>query len=215
MSPRRLIFLVPAALATLVLGACGIGDDGPRVAQTRDVARFTRIDSGDSVDVRVRVGEAQRVQVSAGEEVIDDVRTSVRDGVLHVTFDHRGFGGGDVVVDASVPRLTGIDVSGSGDVDALGVDAEEFEVRSDGSADVSVQGTARTLAVELDGSGDADLTDLVSREAQVTVGGSGDADVRVDERLRATVDGSGDLHYRGDPELTRHVDGSGEIDRAD
>jgi hypothetical protein len=155
------------------------------------------------------------VQVSAGEEVIDDVRTSVRDGVLHVTFDHRGFGGGDVVVDASVPRLTGIDVSGSGDVDALGVDAEEFEVRSDGSADVSVQGTARRLAVDLDGSGDADLTDLVSRDAQVTVGGSGDADVRVDQRLRATVDGSGDLHYRGDPQLTRHVDGSGEIDRAD
>ena len=37
--------------------------------------------------------------------MIDDVHTDVRDGTLRVTFDHDGFGGDDVVVEASVPRL--------------------------------------------------------------------------------------------------------------
>jgi hypothetical protein len=213
-SPRRALLLFPAAVAALALAGCSIGDDGPRTTQTRDVAHFTRIDNEASVDVRLHVGERQRVQVRAGEKVIDDVRTEVRDGTLYVTFDHDGFGGGDVVVEASVPKLTRIEASGSGDIDADGIAADAFEVRSDGSADIALEGTAARLTVDLDGSGDAGLADLAAREAQVTVGGSGDLDVRADERLAVEVDGSGDVRYHGSPALTQHVDGSGDLTRA-
>jgi len=164
--------------------------------------------------VRLHVGEPQRVRVRAGEKVIDDVRTEVRDGTLHLTFDHDGFGGGDVVVEASVPKLTGIEASGSGDIDA-GIDANAIEVRSDGSADIALEGAAGRLALDLDGSGDADLAGLAAREARVAVGGSGDVDVRADERLEVDLDGSGDVRYHGDPALTQHVDGSGELSGAD
>jgi hypothetical protein len=215
MSPRRLSLLVlPAALGAVALTGCAIGDDGPTTSQTRDVAAFTRIDNRDSVDLRLHVGEPQRVRVRAGEKVIDDVRTEVRDGTLRVTFDHSGFTLGDVVVEASVPRLLGIEVSGSGDVDADGIDADAFDVRSDGSADIALDGKAERLAVELDGSGDAHLADLTAREAKVSLGGSGDADVRADQRLDVSVDGSGDVRYRGNPELEQQVDGSGDVRRA-
>ena len=150
----------------------------------------------------------------AGEKVIDDVGTEVRDGTLELTFDHDGWGGSDVVVEASVPRLAGVDVSGSGDIDADGIDADAFEVRSDGSGDIALSGTAGRLAVDMDGSGDADLTDLAAREARVFVGGSGDLDVRAGERLAVEVDGSGDVRYHGDPALTQRVDGSGDLSRA-
>jgi hypothetical protein len=213
-SPRRALLLFPAAAAALALAGCTIGDDGPRTSQTRDVADFTRIDNRDSVDIRLVVGEPQRVRVRAGEKVIDDVRTEVRDGTLHVTFDHDGFGGTDVVVEASVPELTGIEASGSGDIDVAGIDADAFEVSSDGSADIVLEGTVGSLALELDGSGDADLADLAAREARVAVSGSGDANVRAAERLEVDVDGSGDVRYHGDPALTQHVDGSGELRRA-
>ena len=214
MPSPRLGLLFPAALAALALAGCTIGDDGPRTTQTRDVAAFTRIDNSDSVDVRLRVGEPQRVRVVAGEKVIDDVRTEVRDGTLRVTFDHDGFGGSDVVVDASVPELTAAEASGSGDIDVAGIDADAFELRSDGSADIALAGTAARLAVDLDGSGDADLADLAAREARVAVGGSGDVEVCADDRLEVVVDGSGDVRYHGDPALTPRVDGSGDLSRA-
>jgi hypothetical protein len=213
-SPRHLL-LVPAAVAAFAVAGCSVGDDGPRTVQTRDVAEFTRIDNRDSVDVRLHVGDSQRVRVWAGEKVIEDVRTEVRDGTLELTFDHDGWGGDDVVVEASVPELTAIEASGSGDIDAEGIDADAFELTSDGSADIALQGAAGRLAVELDGSGDADLGDLTAREARVAVSGSGDADVRADERLDVNVDGSGDVRYHGEPALTQHVDGSGDLSRAD
>jgi hypothetical protein len=217
-SPRRALLLFPAALAALAglaLAGCSIGDDGPLTTQTREIAGFTRIDNRDSVDVRLHVGERQRVRVRAGEKAIDDVGTEVRDGTLYVTFDHDGFGGSDVVVDASVPKLTGIAASGSGDIDADGIDADAFEIRSDGSADIALDGTVGRLAADLDGSGDADLAGLTARDARVTVGGSGGVGVRAKERLEASVDGSGDVRYYGDPALTQRVDGSGEVSRAD
>jgi hypothetical protein len=206
--------LVLPVLAAVAFAGCSIGDDGPRTSQTRDVASFTRVDNPGSVDVRLHVGAPQHVEVRAGEKVIDDVRTEVRDGTLRVTFDHDGFGGDDVIVEASVPRLTRIAASGSGDVDADGVDAAALEISSDGYGDVAVHGTAGRLAVDLDGSGDADLGELTAREAHVTVRGSGDADVRAGERLEVSVDGSGDVKYHGDPALTKRVDGSGDVSRA-
>jgi hypothetical protein len=212
-SPRRAI-LVPAALAGLALAGCSVGDDGPQTTQTRDVAAFTRIDNPGSVDVRLRVGPAQHVQVRAGENVIDDVRTDVRDGTLRVTFDHDGWGGDDVVVAATVPKLTGIEASGSGDIDVHGIEADAFELRSDGSADIELEGATERLDVFLDGSGDADLVGLAAQAARVVVDGSGDAEVKAAERLQVDVDGSGDVRYHGDPALTPNVDGSGDLTHA-
>jgi hypothetical protein len=211
----RFALLLPAAFAAVALTGCALADDGPRVTQTRDVDTFTRIDNDSSVDVRLHVGEPQRVRVRAGDEVIDDVHTDVRDGVLRVRFDHSGLGGGNVIVEASVPSLEGIAVSGSGDVDADGIRSDAFEVRDDGSADIALTGRSDRLAVNLDGSGDANVAGLVARSARVSVSGSGDASVRADDRLDLRLDGSGDIEYRGNPRLTKSDDGSGDIKRAD
>jgi Putative auto-transporter adhesin, head GIN domain len=213
-SPGRLSLLLIAAVAALALAGCSIGDDGPQTSQTRDVAAFTRVDNQDSVDVRLRRGERQRVRVLAGEKVIDDVHTVVRDGTLRVTFDHTGFGGDEVLVEASVPELAGINASGSGDIDATGIDADAFQVRSDGSADITLEGTAGVLALAVDGSGDADVAGLATREARVAATGSGDVDVRADAQLEVEVEGSGDVRYHGDPSVRKHLDGSGDLKRA-
>jgi hypothetical protein len=210
-SLTRALIAVPVSIAAVALAGCSIGDDGPRTTQTRNVSHFTRIDTRGSVDLDLHVGESQRVRVRAGEKVIDDVFTEVRDGTLEVTFDHDGFGGDDVVVEISVPKLTAIAASGSGDIDADGIDADAFALRSEGSADINLRGTVGRLVLDLDGSGDADVAQLAAREARVTASGSGDVDLRADQTLNVDVDGSGDVHYRGNPQLTQRVDGSGDL----
>jgi hypothetical protein len=207
--PRLLLLLVPV----VALAGCGLEDDGPPATQTRDVAAFTRIDNPDSVDVHLKVGEPQRVRVLAGKKVIDDVRTEVRDGTLRVSFDHHGWGGDDVVVEASVQQLDGVIADGSGDIEASGIDAREFDLRSSGSADIALAGHVRKLTLDLDGSGDADTSALKAGDARVSSGGSGDIDVRA-ERLDVTLDGSGDIRYYGNPQLRQNVDGSGDLRRA-
>jgi hypothetical protein len=209
-SPRFLLLLIPA----VALAGCGLEDDGPPTSQTRDVAAFTRLENPGSVDVRLIVGEPQKVRVRAGKKVIDDVRTDVRDGTLRITFDHHGWGGDDVVVEASVKQLDGVTADGSGDIEATGIDAGEFELRSSGSADVALAGRAGRLTLEADGSGDSDVSGLKVRDARVSSDGSGDVDVHAD-RLDVRLDGSGDVRYHGNPVLAQSVDGSGDLTRVD
>jgi hypothetical protein len=206
--------LLPVALGALLLTGCGLRDDGPRTTQTRDVAGFTRIENRGPADVRLHVGTPQSVRVVAGEKVIEDVETEVRDGTLTVSFDNDGWGDSEVVVEATVASLTGIQASGSGDIRVDGVTVDAFEVDSDGSADITVDGTAGRVTLELNGSGSADLAGLAAREATVRVGGSGDVDVSAAERLDVDVDGSGDVRYHGQPQLSQQVDGSGDVDQA-
>lgn len=167
-----------------------------------------------AVHVTLHAGEPHKVRVRAGDKVIDDVRTEVRDGTLYMRFDHDGWGAPDVRVDAWTPRLTGIRSDGSGNVEADGVQADAFEVDADGSADVRVEGTAARLVVAADGSGNATLAGLSSREAKVTASGSGDVEVHAEARLDVSTGGSGNVRYHGKPQLTQRDDGSGDVKAA-
>lgn len=151
---RRLLPTL-AVLPVLAVAGCSMSDDGEPTSQTREVPAFTRVANDDSVDVRLHAGAAaQPLRVRAGDKVIDDVHTEVRDGTLHVTFDHTGWGSPDVTVEAWTTSLVAVDSDGSGDVQADGVAGSAFAVTADGSADVRVRGTTDRLVVAVDGSGD-------------------------------------------------------------
>ena len=202
--------LIGGSLAAILLSGCAAGDDGPKATEDRTVAEFARVSTDGPADVRIRIGQPQRVRVVAGEKVIDDVHTDVRDGVLEVSFDrHRS---GEVVVEVDVPSLTAIDTDGSGDVIADGVDSDALDVRMDGSGDLDVTGTVERIAVDQQGSGDLDLQHLSAREARATLKGSGDAEFWVEDHFDVRADGSGDVHYRGDATVTKQLEGSGDFD---
>jgi len=169
------------------------------------------VSAGDQVDVEVRSGDARRVVVRAGEKVIGDVRTEVRDGVLYVSYDGPGVRDGRLLVEATVTQLDGIEVTGRGDVRARELDARELDLRVTGAGDLDAAGRVDRLDADVEGAGDADLGELEARAARIEVNGSGDADVHATERLDAAVRGAGDLEYRGDPALRQRVTGSGEL----
>lgn len=200
------------AVAAIALAGCAAGDDGPKTTEDRKVAEFTRVATQGPADVRIRVGQSQRVRVVAGEKMIDDVHTDVRDGVLDVSFERRR--SGEVVVEVDVPSLTAIDASGSGDVIADGVDTETLDVRSDGSGDLDVTGAAEQLVVDQHGSGDLDLGHLSVRGARASLQGSGDATFWVKDHFDVRTDGSGDVRYRGDATVTKQLKGSGDFERS-
>jgi hypothetical protein len=204
---------LPFAAVVVALSGCAIDDGGPRTTQSRHVAAFTQIDDRGAADVRVHVGEPRRISVEAGRHVIADVDTEVHDGTLQMTYDHDGFWHRHVIVDVSVPRLQGIAVSGSGDVDADGVAGRTLALRTDGSGDITAQGDVGRVSLDTNGSGDADISALDAGEADVSIGGSGDADVRAVQRLDVAIDGSGDVRYHGHPAVTRRVHGSGDLTR--
>jgi Putative auto-transporter adhesin, head GIN domain len=213
MSSPRIALILPIAAATLALTGCVGIDAGRTTAQTRDVESFTRLKTEDEVDVNLRVGESRRLRVLAGEKVIDDIRTEVRDGTLYVAYDGPSIRNGRLLVEVAAPAVEAISISGSSDVRVDGLDADAFDIRVSGAGDLEAAGRVQRLDVDISGAGDADLAELTAADARVELSGSGDAEVHATGRLDAEVSGAGDLAYRGDPSLRENISGSGEIDR--
>jgi Putative auto-transporter adhesin, head GIN domain len=213
MSSPRIALILPVAAATLALTGCIGVDAGPTTTQTRDVAAFTRLKAEDEVDVNLRVGEPRHLRVRAGEKVIDDVRTEVRDGTLYVSYDGPDIREGRLLVEVAAPAVDAIAIDGASDVRVDGLAADALDIRVSGAGDIAAAGRVQRLTLDISGAGDADLAELAAHDARVELRGAGDADVHATARLDAEVSGAGDLAYRGDPSLRQDVSGSGEIEQ--
>jgi hypothetical protein len=164
------------------------------------------------VDLNLRVGDPRAVNVRAGEKVIGDIRTEVRDGTLYVSYDGPSVRDGRLLVEASTPSVEAIAITDAADVVVDGLAGDALDLRVSGAGDIDARGRVERLTVDASGSGDADLAELAADDATVELSGSGDVDVRAIDRLAAEVSGAGDLAYRGDPRVRRQVSGSGEIE---
>ncbi len=185
---------------------------GDLVTQTRDVDKFDEVSLSGSFDVRVRVGEEQSISVTFDDNLIDYIQTEVRHGELRIHSDESFSSRHNCRVEITVPSLTDVSLSGSGDIDVTNVSGGDFSLSISGSGDVTAEGKVDQLSITVAGSGDVDARDLEALDADVHISGSGDVAVFASRYLDARVSGSGDIDYYGDPEkISSHVAGSGSI----
>lgn len=117
-----------------------------------------------------------------------------------------------MTVDVTVPALTALTLSGSGQISVTGVQARQLTVLLPGSGLLTGSGTVTRLDVSLSGSGLAQLTGLEARDVHAVVSGSGLIRVTATHILNAIVSGTGAINYSGNPaQVNRDVTGTGAI----
>jgi len=212
------LVLAMIGVAVLVRGGGsstnGIQGSGAAVTQTRAVASFTGLDLTGSNNVTVIVGAPQSVVVHADSNLINNVTTGVVAGTLLIgdtgSFTPRA----PMSVDVSVPSLTALTISGSGQVSATGINAARLTVTVSGSGQLQASGTATRLDVTISGSGRAQLSQLTARDVHAIVAGSGLIQVTATTSLDAEIPGSGMIVYGGNPpQVSTSVSGSGSVTR--
>lgn len=199
-------------------GATGVIDvvgSGNVATETRQVSGFSRIRLRGSGQLIVRQTGAETLSIEAEDNILPLLRSDVENGVLILSLrpgtrivTHR-----PIVYRLTVRELDGIEASGSGSVEAEGLDTPLFTLEGSGSVEVSLAGRAQTQQISLSGSGEVDAERLAGATATVDVSGSGEVVVNASERLDVEVSGSGDVRFVGSPELIQRVSGSGSVTR--
>ena len=196
-------------------GSSSSGTKGSGVPATliREVAAFDRVELAGSNNVAIHVGGRQRVVVEADDNLLGRVTTKVRTSTLVIANTPGSFTTRSPMrVDVTVPSLSGITLSGSGNVVVSGVKADRFDVSLPGSGTLTGSGAATRLDVTVPGSGSVELIPLAAKDVRASVSGSGSIFVKATERLDASVSGSGAILYAGHPTaVTKNVTGSGAI----
>ncbi|WP_207429489.1 head GIN domain-containing protein [Pedobacter sp. SYSU D00535] len=207
--------------------------------ETRKVANFNAIASSGSFDVFVKMGSKEELRLEGDADFIKEIETKVENGVLKIRLKKRlenswGFGNQSKVnIYITAKSLSGLSVSGSGDMEVDGVVkstkvdvavsgsgsitaktlAKILNVAVSGSGEVEASGEAKTANVSISGSGEFEARKLRTGESNVKVSGSGEATVSADKVLNAAISGSGDIFYTGNPQVNSSKSGSGKITR--
>ncbi|GCL65734.1 head GIN domain-containing protein [Pseudaquabacterium pictum] len=232
-----------AALAMVMLTAWpGLAQGAETVSEARSVGSFDAVQTLGPT-VKVRQGASAGVTVAAERDLLPRLETVVEDTRLGKTLVvrwKRGHAtvnfwtkGSEPVVTITTPRLTGLLVSGSGDIqaDGLSVPALSAQVEGSGdirltglatdaltlavagSGDISASGRSARLQVSVAGSGDIRADSLAADTVDVSIAGSGDVKVQADKTLAVNIAGSGDVVYSGNAVVRKSIIGSGAVTR--
>ncbi len=190
-----------------------ITGSGTVITESRQVDSFDRLVVEGSGQVFVEIGPAPSLEVQAEDNVIPVLTTEINNGrlILSIEPDTSLRDIEPIVYRITAPDLVGIDIAGSGDVMADGIETTEFEVSIAGSGDVEPVGVAEHLSLSTAGSGTYRGIGLVAQSAKVDIAGSGSAMVNATVTLEISVAGSGSVEYVGNPTVTQSIAGSGRV----
>jgi len=232
MHKSRLLLVDLLLVAILTVTACNasvrvIQGSGNVITETRPVSNFDRIALSGSGKVILTQGGSESLSIETDDNVMEHVKSEVEGGTLKlglVTGVQTGVNiqsTSRLVFFVGVDDLTGLTISGSGEVESDMIKTDRLDTTVSGSGEVQiVELAAGEVKVEIDGSGEIDLTgdaaaqdvtisgsgkylggDLCSVSVNVSIGGSGNATVCATETLDAKVNGSGSVNYYGQPSV--------------
>jgi hypothetical protein len=231
---RTLLALSAIVASTIAFSApCDhVKGTGAVVKRTLKVAQFHGIDVQGAIDVVLTQGPSQSVEVEAQANLVDLVTVDVSKGIWTITTSKGYSTDKPFIVHITSPLIDQVEVHGSGDVKSestfaadnarLGVEGSgdivlAFTAKSvtadiQGSGDIKLSGSTQTLTASVEGSGDINAKNMAAETAAVSTAGSGDITVNATGSLSASIEGSGDILYRGRPaNINRSVAGSGEV----
>jgi len=200
--------------------ACGCGillksalqGSGTSATQLREVSPFDRVDLGGIFDTTISIGPEQSVTITADDNLLENVRTSVRDGELQIdTTDSFGTQIG-IQVAIVMPALVACQKNGTGSLQIIDFQGEELEISQFGIGDISVRGSVNIVHASTHGIGSIDLGELVAKEAVVATNGIGDIRVYATNKISAEVNGIGTITVHGNPEeRSSQLNGIGDL----
>lgn len=190
-------------------------ETGGVTSEPRNVSDFNEVELRGVGNLSIQEANNESLTVEAEQDVLPKIRTEVDNSRLIIGPEP------NTIINTTEPinyRLTvkdlnALEVSGSGNVEAEGIDSDELAVTISGAGDVEISGKVDSQDVEISGSGDYRAEDLESKEAKIDVGGSGSATVNVSDELDAEVSGSGSVEYVGSPIVNQEVSGAGKVSK--
>lgn len=210
--------VLPLALLTLALvPGCGLRGSGTPATEVREVESFDQIELAGSYELVVHVepGAAQQVVVTADDNIIGMITTTVSDRRLEVETNADGKRLRPEIpmrVEVWVPALLAIKSGGASTIEAEGLHGERFELVISGASVSTLRGLVDRFDVTLSGAGDVQAKDLQAKTVSVVISGAAEAAVWASESLDVTISGAGEVTYWGNPaNLSKRISGAGEL----
>ena len=210
-----------SSVLTPSAGASGQGPGGKTggptnvASESRNVSGFEKVQLRGIGNLSIQQTDNESLTVGAGEDIVPKIRTEVVNNRLIIgpKSNTSVLTTEPITYKLTVKDLDALEVSGSGNVEAEGIDTDRLAVTISGAGDVKISGKADKQEINISGFGNYQAKDLESKEVKVNILGSGSAIVNVSEQLDAKISGSGSVEYIGNPTVKQDVSGAGRVNK--
>ncbi|MBE0674593.1 MAG: DUF2807 domain-containing protein [Bacteroidales bacterium] len=236
---KRILILtlsIPLIITSCIPLFTCIRGNGNMITEIRDPAAFDFLINSTAIDVVFAEADTFGIILEIEENLAGYIQTDVSGNRLEIK-NSRGVNCINFtrtpLIRVSAPLLTGLVLSGSGNLDADLIEAENAVVKLTGSGNLVLESIVAISAdITLSGSGDLSVRTIECNEADVKITGSGDFSAGgsadngmfmltgsgdsytrnlITERATATLTGSGNLHIWVTMQLNAILSGSGNI----
>lgn len=203
-------------------GSTGRGDAHSEAptdpSQWSNLRDFTEIEATGPDNVIITQGKNFAVTVEGDADIVNKLEIKVSGDTLEIGRRKKlgiSWSSSDksATIRVTLPVLTKVEATGSGDISVDKVDGEKMKAELTGSGNLKIATVAvAALETELTGSGDIDIGGTV-QELDVSVTGSGnfDGEGLKAGRAKASILGSGDSRFASDGPVDIDIMGSGNV----
>ncbi len=189
----------------------GVKGSGTMGTETRDVTGFKGVDVGGRFEVEISAQKEYGVEIQADDNLLQYVRTEVRNGVLHIETDRR-ITPSSLRVKVSAPEIDSLDVSGVANVTATNIKSSSFKLDSSGASKIKLAGETGKLIVDISGATKIDAEGLATVDANVDASGASIVTLNVSGELRGDTSGASKVLYVGTPaNILKNTSGAGKV----
>lgn len=189
-----------------------ISGSGILVSEQRTMGDFNSIVSTGPVTTVVRQGHSREVLVTADDNLLHRVETSVKGHTLHISLEDGQYHSIWIRVEVVVPALSSLTNSGTGPMKVSGIrTTEALRVTNSGSASMFLQGQATQFILRNEGSGSIHGFDLSCDQCTIRNIGDGQVEIYCNGLMEGKNSGSGSVRYRGTPSVQIENTGSGGV----
>ncbi|MBL8310696.1 MAG: DUF2807 domain-containing protein [Burkholderiales bacterium] len=192
----------------------GVKGSGVSASETRAVTAFTAVEATGSGKLKLVVGPAESLRVTADDNLLPLISSEVRNGVLVLSTKGSYVPKTPIVFEVNARSIERIENSGAVTIDAGGFSGGKLTLDTSGVGTAKLAGRVDTLKIELSGVGSVDSENLVADRVDAELSGVGSGTVRADKSLKASVSGVGSLTWTGTAtDVKTSVSGVGKVSR--
>lgn len=234
-----LALVILVSLSLFMQGCIGlrtVRGSGEMASEQREVSDFKAVAFSGVGTILIELGEDESLRVEGEDNLLQYVETEVSDDTLHIgirdgvnilptqsmffyltvqEIDELALSGlGNVdAPDLEVGRFS-VDISGGGDINLAGLEADELDVSISGLGDLHIDdGAVTEQTISISGGGNYNARYMASDVANLDISGLGSATVWAMEQLDVEISGGGSVRYVGDPTVNEDVSGVGRVER--
>ena len=180
---------------------------GSGIQKTKEVEipPFSRLSLNGRMQVSVKVGGHQALEIKGDDNIIGHVRARLENGVMTIDTDVPVKGKMPLELRLGAAKLESISVSGVTNVRIEGLAAKDFTANTTGVSKVIAEGTADSLTLTGKEVSELDFTRVVARSAKVDLVKAATARVGYLENLDIRMKDACRVFYEGEPNITKDV----------